>query len=62
MRISEGEGCSRETRGHRKELVCPRNRKEAGVAGARQMGYVGEEVMSNAGPGGSVTWKFTGVC
>ena len=37
-------------------------RKEAGVAGARQMGHVGEDVMSNAGPGGGVTCKFPGVC
>lgn len=62
MWISEEEGCSREMREHSKELVCSRNSKEAGVAGARQMGYVGEDVVSNAGPGGSVTWKFTGVC
>ena len=62
MWISEEEGCSREMREHSKELVCSRNSKEAGVAGARQMGYVGEDVVSNTGPGGSVTWKFTGVC
>lgn len=62
MWISEEEGWSREMWEHSKELLCSRNSKEAGVAGARQMGYVGEDVMSNAGPGGGVTWKFPGVC
>lgn len=43
MWISEEEGVlQRDVLEHSKELVCSRNSEEAGVAGARQMGYVGE--------------------
>lgn len=30
--------------------------KEAGVAGATQVGHVGDDVLGDAGPGGSVMW------
>lgn len=63
MWIIWGEGCSGERAEHVEDLAQLRNIEEAGIAGAKPVGGAhGDDMMSNGGLDGEVTWESTGMC